>query len=352
MTLLAGLVTVFAINGFFWVGMSDFAMFMYSGAAWLAGSNPYESSYPNLQPPILLLLFAPLSMLPTVAAKALWTVAGLFALVASWTLIIRELALSRADSERAIALVSLSYPVLPVWFQGQPIWLLMYPCTRAWAAYRGNREQAAGLWLVPLILAKPQLALAVLLLPWRVWLSCGLTSAALALLSVPIIGIGAWKAWLVLGSQVHWLSFPGNASVWGLATRLQSRSIASGALPDIHPAVAFALVLFLVAAARIVWRSSTPDLRLARAVVWGLLAAPLGWISYLLVATGPLLACWPAGRLSAAALALWLIPLPLIYPLLQSSWGVVLLGSVYSLSLGLWAVATSGTPASYGSTSA
>ncbi len=51
-----------------------------------------------------------------------------------------------------------------------------------------------------------------------------------------------WTSWLRVGSAVAWLEWPPNASLWGLAARLQSGMLKSLSLSALHPVAVGAVV--------------------------------------------------------------------------------------------------------------
>jgi hypothetical protein len=272
-------------------------------------------------------------VLPYHVAQALWSLAGALALVASVRVMSRTLELQRRDVWWAVAILSVSYPAWLIWFQGQVIWLLLYPFTRAWAALRTGQQMVAGLWLAPVIAVKPQFALMALLLPWRVWLTAGVASASVTAIGIILTGWSAWTAWLRLGGNVRWLAWPDNASLWGVLSRLKSGRLLGGALSDLSP---FVVGLGIVLAAALAWcvaREEDPDRRLSLAVLWTVVVSPLGWVYYVPIGMGPFIASWPATAWMTVAAAVFAIPLPLVYPLLQSPTTVRLLGSLYTLGI-------------------
>ena len=227
------LLTLSAIGLFLYRPRSDFSMFHATGRQWRTGSAVYTAEQPNLNPPFAVVtLFAPISLLPYRAACILWIGLGCVAVGASARIVARTLNWPGRHAAVAFACVLLTYPAWLVWFQGQMIWLLLYPATLAWRAMREKRHVAAGLWLGPVIALKPPLALAAFVLPWRVWISAGIGSAALTGLSVLWTGPAVWRDWWRFRDAVFWLGLPDNASFLGVVSRAKSGVLLSGGLDD------------------------------------------------------------------------------------------------------------------------
>jgi hypothetical protein len=321
----------------FAVGVADFSTFYYSGAEWLAGRSPYvrEGFHPNLNPPLLIAaVFAPLARLPYPTAKVVWVVVGALGLAASFRVITRELSIAPVKVVWLVGIFLLTSASAYVWMAGQVTWLLMYPGTRSWAAYRKGRWTAASVWLAPLIVAKPILIVFALLLPWRVWLVSGLASAGLTAAGVLWTGWTPWLTWLRVSSDVTWLANPANMSLWGLASRLQTGDRLGGGIADLHPLVIVLVLVIMPVAALLVLRERDADRRMVRAMLVTLLIAPLGWVYYVPLCAGPAIASWPRNRWAVACLVALCVPLPFLQPIWDKSPGVIRsLGSVYALAL-------------------
>jgi hypothetical protein len=293
----AGWLTAYALFAFWRVGMdrSDFFLFYASGQAWWNGSTMYPlDQNPNLNPPTAVVaLFAPLALLPYVVAQTLWTLCGAAALLASLRIAAAELKLARVQVLWIVGILNVTHAAFLIWMQGQLTWLLLYPVTRAWLAVRSGNHAHAGLWLAPAIAVKPILALLPLVLPWRVWLTAGVASAAATLGVILWTGWEPWSAWLRVGSGVAWLEWPPNASLWGFTARLQSGVLKSLSLSDLNP-----LALCIVAALGffawfVATRERNVDRRFTFAVLWTVLMSPLGWIYYLPLGLAPMVSSWP-----------------------------------------------------------
>lgn len=308
---------------------TDFASFH----ATLTGAT--QPDRPNLNPPTLAVLLAPLGAVDVTVGFWIFTVASavsvaasLYALRASWWLSIAT---------------TVSLPALVTWGEGQLTFLLLYPVTRAYLAQnvgtsprractmRQGNPWSAGAWLACAIAIKPPLALFALLLPWRVWLSAGLGSAALCVATVPLVGLAPWGAWLALSEDVRWIEWPLNVSVFGVLARLDSGAVTGSAFRATWLLPAAVLLVPL----GIHLRRQTKPRRWALALVWSLLASPLGWAYYLPLAAPALRDSWRGTPLARLGAALLCVPMPALalVPL-----DVRLMGSTYFVGvLALWA---------------
>jgi hypothetical protein len=327
--------TAFALAGFFErESQADFTMFYDSGRAWNSGSPPYTTAHANLNPPsVVALVFAPLARLSYRTAQTVWVLAGALALAASLRVIVRELALPVRQTICLVAALSVTYPWCLAWFGGQVSFLLMFPFTKAWAAFRSGSFASAGAWMAPVIAVKPPFALLALLLPLRVWTTAGVLSAAASAFAVLLTGWTPWLEWMELGSQITWLSWADNASLWGIFTRARSGYLGAGSLSDVPTVVKILLILVAAAGAVRVWREGNADRRMALSLVWLLLVTPLGWVYYVLVGAGAIRASWVPSLWAWTGLALLVVQLPIIYPLLTARWMVATLGSTYAAAL-------------------
>jgi hypothetical protein len=329
----ASWLTAFALFAFWRVGTarSDFSVFIESGRAWLSGNNPYQlGGNPNLNPPTAIVcLLGPLARLPFAVAQIIWTVGGAVALLFSTRLLANEIGLTRIRALWALAILNITHAAFLIWMQGQMTWLLLYPVTRAWLAFRRGNPVSTGLWLAPAIALKPILALVALALPWRVWATAGLTSALIAASTIPWTGWELWESWLRVGSDVAWLEWPPNASLWGLAARLQSGMVMGSSLADLNRLTISAVIAAAGVALVQAVREPNADRRFTFAVLWMVLMSPLGWIYYLPMGLAPMAATWPRSRAGWVAIVLLSIPFPAIQAWLYSPGTIRTLGSVY-----------------------
>jgi hypothetical protein len=343
---LAAAVTASGIIWFLQRPDGDFRMFYESGRAWLSGTSPY-SHVNTLSPPLVVAtLFAALAWLPYDGARLVWLVVGAGTLAASIRAIRRTLHLRPCATAGMVAALGLSYAAWSVWFQGQILWLLLYPFTRSWIALRSERRFEAGLWLSIVIALKPQFALLALVQPWPMLAVAALSSAAITGAAVAFLGWPVWAEWLDVGARVEWLSWPDNVSMWGVATRLQSAALRGGELASLPLWTQTAVATVALVSGWMVRSIAQIDRRLTLGVLWMTLVAPLGWVHYLPLCLGPATASWPGTRTAIIALVLLAIPLPLIYPWLDSVAAVRTLGNVYTIGVlcGCWAWRWSSPP--------
>ena len=323
-------------------GLPAFGAFYESGRAWWRGDflYPMTKGGPNMNPPLATAaFFGPLALLPLGVAQFVWTAAGLLALAGSVSLIVRELRLSATSTVWLVAALSVTYGSFYVWAHGQVTWLLLYPVTRSWVEFRHGRSVRAGMWLASAIAIKPNLAFAALLLPPPLWVVAGLASLGLTLVGIWWTGWAAWQAWLKTLGSVAWLAYPANASLWGVASRLQTGTELGGSVADLHAAWTVAIVACGVAAAWVTVREDSADRRMGAALVFALLVSPLGWVYYSPFVLGPVTSTWSsANRMLWLALACLCVPVPLLVTAWQHSPLLIrTLGNVYTAGLlALW----------------
>lgn len=283
---------------------SDFPSFYHSALAFRLGQPLYEfAGRPDMNPPLLAVLLLPLTWLALKPAFMIWTAIGALAL--SWSL--------RTVYRNHVALnwwlvpgLTLLLPCWYVWRQGQLTWVLTLLVTQAWNS-RGRSPLISGLWLAPAIAIKPPLALAVIWLGMPVVVTAAIGSALLAAVGLLATGVQPWLDWLGLAGQVNWLGAASNASLWGVAARVQTGHLYGVTLGDLR----FASVAFVVAVsaglARQVFRAAG-DRRWVLAFLWSSFVSPLGWIYYLPLALGPILRSWKRSAALMAAIALFAMP--------------------------------------------
>lgn len=311
----------------------DFWCFYAEGRAWLDGQPLYAGTFGKLNlnsPALTVLLFAPLALLPYPVTQALWMLACLSALWLSVRLIGRELEMPWSSTLTLGAMLVLTHGAFQTIAVGQLAFVLVYPCTRAWVCYRRGELVTAGAWLAPAIVAKPPLALMALLLAVPTWLTAGVLSAGLSLLTLPLTGMQAWRDWLRIGSGVNWLPDTFNASLWGVVARWQGGDTPVN-VSGLEPSLTALVVLTGLGLAILTVRQTDTDRRFLCAGLWSVLLSPLGWAYYVLVVAGPAAALWAGSRLALASYVLLVLPMGMdrgLGPVVGSvfCWGV----------LGLW----------------
>lgn len=355
--------------------MNDFGKFYYSAQRFLDGGDPYGPSpatlipvgpddsrqFWNLNPPHFHLLMLPLARLAEMPALVAWAIASLVGLIASariiavevglrwtlWGVLLTTLAIVSSSATGALVLT------------GQMTFLLLFVVTLAWRAARHDRWMQAAMWLGAIAGIKPLFGVFLFyLLGRRMWRpAAGMTVSAAAgfLVGLAAFGWPAHVAWARAVAAADWPWAMMNGSLLGLFSRTLAPSPYFTPLAD-WPA---AVVLFWVAAsaavvlvaARTLWhaRTSVPgeaDAAFAVLTVAALLVSPMGWIYYLPLAAGPLLALWLERRTEPAPWSVRNVALALAAPGLvcpvgaallwrQSAAGTLTLGSIFAWSM-LW----------------
>jgi hypothetical protein len=298
-------VTLFLIHG----QRYDFAAFYTDGAAWNRGTALYTRA--NLNPPsATVAVFAPLARLGFSHAQILWTIAGVVALLASVRVVARELGWGARQTLTQTSLLLVTQAAFLGFAFGQVTWLLLWPATMAWVAYRQGRLRTAGAWFGLLIAVKPTFAIAVLLLSVPVWLTAAGVSIAISALAISLTGWPAWQRWIDMGRSVAWIEDPLSGSIWGMMARFEGVS----RLGDLSPLSVGFVAVAGAWAASVAISTRQSDRRLICASLFHTAIAPLGWIYYLPLAFGPAAASWPRNRWSWGAFALFCVPIGLIEP--------------------------------------
>lgn len=346
LAVVAFVLTALAVQSFVLADLSEetaFAAFYRSAARWSTGGPMYAASdahNPNLLPPIVTaIVITPFTSLPPGIVPLAWTLLGALAFGASVREIARVLDLDWQQTAGAVLVLAITAGWFYSWQQGQITWLLLYPMTRAWIAMRNGRPIAAGLWLAPVIVAKPIVAVVALCWPWRAWLTAGLSSAGIAMLGILAMGWPTWRAWLDASAYISWISHPANASLWGALVRVHTGHAYTGSVAGLS---ALPMPLLIVAgllaafAGRCVRQTRDLDRRTASALLLMVWLSPLGWVYYLPLAFGPFVASWP-GRRAYGPIALLVVPMALVLPFLgDSALWVRACGSAYTIAVA-WA---------------
>lgn len=289
-----------------------------------AGRDPSEPLHPNLNPPLLAVLLAPVSMLGISAAYACWSALSLVCGLLACAWISRTL---RSDGGTDAGLVWFwlaflaYYPTHTAVMLGQVSLVLMALLTGAWLAARGGRDRLAGLLAGLALNLKLFTGLIVVYFVWqRRWRAAAWSLAstvALALVPLPWVGPAAYLEYVELLPSVDWFSSNWNASFASFFTRVLGGAENEPFLN--MPAVANGLVIACsaVAVGALAWLTRPAsraggidafDHGFGLTMVVMLLVSPLGWMYYfpLLALPGHLL--WSASgdaraRLLRAGLA-------------------------------------------------
>ncbi len=320
----------------------DFGSFMGSGRAAREGLDPYgiypgltfrlqlaefESWNHNLNPPVSLLLFEPLSRLDPVAAFRLWwavTVVSYAALV--WLLV------RRYAPQRPLLPALACFAAAGFWdtlILGQIYVPLALCAVAAWLLLERGRPIAAGLLIGVVVAVKPNFlvwpGLLFLAGHWRAAFACGASAGLLSLVPALIWGPEVYRLWFeLIARNAGRVVFLTNASLPGLFQRFGLDMLGTAAA-----------VLLLGALA--VWAlRARPDPLKASAfgLLGALLASPLAWIHYTLFLLPLFFWARPSPAVVAAA-ALLIVPVPILLGRFMAApaWQQATLGSVYAWGL-------------------
>jgi hypothetical protein len=295
---------------------SDFTIFYFT-ARLLADGLPMYGASParygvhwaadhlgNLNPPHFQLLVQPLAWLSYGRAYAAWVGVNAVALGLSVIVIVRALAIELTWRRFAIggAVIMSTAPFTTVAITSEWTFLLMLPATLAWAAARRGQWVRAGLWLG--LCASLKLFF-LLFVPWlilrRRWTAlAGMGAAAATAVSVGVIAYGpfTYGQWLQSLGQVGWWWLPMNASWHGLVSRIFQGGSSVQPLIDLPAAVAplgaaGAVVFSAVTISVARQLSAIPahcDLAFLLLTSGALIASPLGWVYYMPLLLGPVIA--------------------------------------------------------------
>jgi alpha-1,2-mannosyltransferase len=324
LAILAGLIVAAAVFGAFHNTFKDLLVYEFGGQAALDGRPLYESREPAnglgfTYPPFAAVAMAPLALIPTQVAAALWTGASMGALAAS--LAISRRALGRpapASLTAALALGALALqPVWQTFAFGQINLLVMLailvellrPERRFGGVLIGV---AAGVKLTPL-------AFVVLLALVGRRREAG--RAALVFAATVVVGFAAapgssaayWTDGLLDASRVGPPALAHNQSVYGALTRLLDGTPSTALWLAVAAPVAVAALL----AAAAWWRRGDRLLGVGLGAVAMLIASPVSWAHHWVWAAPIALLLWERSRWAAIAWAAVFTARPMTWP----SWG-------------------------------
>ncbi len=164
---------------------------------------------PFLAPPFVVVLFAPLALLPPLAGYCVWTI---FNATLLWSIgrgILSEMRLAGRQNLVALAMIVTFPPVLFTVLQGQVSLLVVFSFFQAWKAAKEGRDFRAGLWLAVLLI-RPQLLLAPLLVfgwkgRWKLLGGLGVGALILGAVSLALVGIDGLRNYAhLLGEVSNW----------------------------------------------------------------------------------------------------------------------------------------------------
>ena len=282
-------------------GLLDFGAFYMAGEAQRQGLAPYgvypevaeatgyefghtddRGHSPNLNPPISLYPFRLLAAADPAQVKRALNLASTVLFAACFVVMLRAFPRHRGI-EILLVLASAGGFWYTIWL-GQIYVLLFALGLGAWLLMqRGANSVWAGLLIGLLIAVKPNFAFWPLLLLLAGHPKVALTSFSVAagISAIPLLleGPGIYGQWLEAAQGYSRLGLPWNASLVGQAQRL-------GVAP-----VGYALSAFLVVgAALLAWRTRPAPLKASSwGIVVALLATPISWLGYGLLALPVLL---------------------------------------------------------------
>ena len=353
--------------------LNDFGKFYYSARYFLDGTDMYGPSpsttlpfgdgathqFLNMNPPHFHLLLLPLARLAPGPALVVWSLLGLAGLLWSTLMVTRELkvrwTISRAIwATLAFVACSATGAIIAT---GQLTFQLLPLVTLAWIAARHKLWGRAGLLLGVLASIKPNLGLFGLCLlaagQWGAVAAMACTTAASFGIGLLIFGVDAYAGWIGALRSVDWLWAPMNASFAGFFTRAFEGVLT---IRPLIPAPNLTVPATAIASAAVVgvslWfivrdrNNLSADHLFAIVLLAAQLVSPLGWVYYLWLPVGPLVAIWMAARARPSRLreaAVWLAvpglfwPLPLFAVALYEWWQPVTFRSIYTwTTLWLW----------------
>lgn len=296
--------------------LHDFGAFLGVGRALRDGINPYGAlpmtpttlvdgqlvPWPNANPPTLLPLFVTLAGLDPLAAMRVWFVISLIL----YALLLVVLLRAYPDKRTMLGLAWL-VALMPLWeneSRGQIYVPLALASTGAWLALRNRRSVTAGVLIGTVAALKPNFAVwpAALFLAGYAIPALVAALVALGLFAIPFLLYGPtiYLEWFVSITTDHGVDLRNVGSVFSVGALLGTRSASL--------VIGVVLATLLVAALGI-WalRSRAHPLDVsARAIVVALLAGPITWHGYVLLALPIFLSRrWSRGGILAAALTMF-----------------------------------------------
>jgi hypothetical protein len=163
----------------------------------LGGINLSGGIYPLQYPPVIALVFSPLSFLPFNLAFVIWTVIEVGLLI--WLIYLFDRLFSEwSRQERLVLIVTLLafFPLTETILTGQFSLFLSICLVQVFLSMKNNRPIHAGIWMA-FLLIKPQMVLipGLMLLNKRFWrgaVSAALTYIALLIFTSLLFGLEPW----------------------------------------------------------------------------------------------------------------------------------------------------------------
>jgi hypothetical protein len=262
--------------------------------------SPIESNpclNPNLNLPVSMILFKPISRLPFNAAWWTWSCMSFTAMLISISVMLKTLNLNKNTeicwTLAASAVVLATFPAIENHMLGQLGFITLLPLTMAWRSATQKQDLRAGLWLGLAIGMKPFL----ILIPagylftrrWEILKPMGATIAASILVGAMLCGTQSYNDYWLVSQNINWTDANWNASWTGWLDRAFNSQKPSN-LPDnkwLAHSIALACgamtTLWFAWLARKTKKSNMPaidDMIFAIGPATSLLVSPLGWAYY------------------------------------------------------------------------
>jgi hypothetical protein len=326
---------------------TDFISFYQSGSQFLAGTDPYVPFIafrgPNLNPPWIVALMSQLCRLPLPGAVVIWWVFSFVCFFAAVHLIARAVAPSHDVAIASVLLVTqAAYSNIRL---GQVAWPVMLLLTAAWYADRLRRPAACGALLGLAISWKPFLVVFVPYVvwrrEWRMLVAMGVAIAATVVAGLLAVGVGGYRSWLTILRLVGWQGHVLNGSIAGFFSRALKLPVAVVSTADLAATARLWLNVLWIAAGLVAIALTAATIRASRNrdVAWAslpllaILLSPLGWVHYVPLGAGAIVAVLLSAPPSARALAVagWLLVCnPLAWSLPTNESGRVMMLTVAS----------------------
>ncbi|HYC01873.1 MAG TPA: glycosyltransferase family 87 protein [Azospirillaceae bacterium] len=320
----------------------DFGSFMGSGRAVTEGMDPY-GIYPgltfhlrmhgfdswnfNLNPPVSLLLFQPLSTLDPHEAFRLWWGATLVTYAGLVWLLVR-----RYRPHDPLPAALMAFAAAGFWdtlVLGQIYVPLALAAVGAWLLLERDEPLWAGLLIGVVVAVKPNFlvwpGLLFLAGHFRVAFAAGFSAAVLTLVPLILYGPEVYRLWFdIIGRNGGRSVFLTNASVPGLFQRWGVGELGMG----------LSVALLAGLAGWALWRRADVLTVSALGLLGSLLASPLAWIHYTLFLLPLFFWLRPTPLLGVAA-GLLIVPVPLLLGRFMAApeWQQATVGSIYAWGL-------------------
>ncbi len=226
----------------------------------------------NLNPPVLLYAFRPLSRLQPVTSFVVWTYISGALFVASVLLVLRMYPAKRLRI-RVLWILALGGVWYTFWL-GQIYMILLFCTTLAWWALRKQKWVAAGIFIGMLCAVKPNFLVWPGLLIVGRSKKTGFTAFAttVVLSAIPLItqGPAIYRQWLLACRRFNGYELPGNASLLAFFSR--AGVPASGLVLTVLMLMAVTVWIFL----------AKPDALYVSeiGILASLFAGPISWLGY------------------------------------------------------------------------